>query len=168
MNRRHVLAAVGSGAGVSGGYVAWGRYRSPSLPDGVDVDTLYVPGDVFGEPGRERDGVGPREESHRTIDDAETAGTAITFDDSAIEFVEETDFDDATLVIVQTGMQTDPDLALEAISRTDEGLHIDVAVEHPWWRGVDDDLGTHSLLIRITDDKDDGPGSVSVTIDGYV
>lgn len=168
MNRRQVLAVIGAGVGASGGYVAWDWYRSPSLPDGMTVDTLYVRGNVFGEPAPDGYDVGPREERHRILDDEETAASEVTFGESAMDFVEGTDFDDAYLVIVQTGMQTEPDLALEAISRTDEGIQLDVAVEHPWWRGVDDDLGTHSLLVRITDDRADVPDSVSVAIDGYV
>ncbi|WP_436346406.1 hypothetical protein [Natronorubrum sp. FCH18a] len=162
MNRRQVLAVVGARAGVSGGYFAWDWYQSPSLPDGMDVDTLYVTGNVFGEPAREHHDVGPRDEYHRTIEDGEAAGSEIIFDDSAMAFAEETDFDDAYLIVVQTGMQTDPDLALKTISRTDDGLYLNVVVEHPWWRGVDDDLRTHSLLIKITDEKDDSPESVSV------
>lgn len=168
MNRRIVLALVGAGVSVPGGYVAWNRYRSPSLPDGMAVETLYATGNVFGEPAPEDRDLGPREEHHRIVEDEETAADEITFDDSAIEFAEATDFDDSYLVIVQTGMQTEPDLVLETISRTDDGLHLDVAVEHPWWRGVNDDLGTHSLLVRITDETDDVPESVSVAIEGYV
>ena len=168
MNRRTVLALAGIGAGVPGGYLGWNWYNSPSIPDGMDVDTLYVTGNVFGEPAPEDHDIGSKEEHHRIIVDGETAADEITFNDSAIEFAEETDFNNSYLIIVQTGMQTEPDLALEAISRTEEGLHIDVTVEHPWWRGVNDDLGTHSLLIRIADKNDDIPESVSVDIEGYV
>ncbi|WP_233710802.1 hypothetical protein [Natronococcus pandeyae] len=167
MNRRKFLVIGGLGFG-TGGYFTWNWYQSPSLPDGMNVDTLYVRGNVFGEPSPEDHQVGPREEHHRIIEDEETAAGEITFGDSAIEFVEETDFDNSYLIIIQTGMQTEPDLALEAISRTDGGLHLDVTVEHPWWRGVNDDLGTHSLLIRVTDEKDDTPELVSVDIEGYV
>ncbi len=134
----------------------------------MDVETLYVSGDVFGEPAPPDRILGPREERHKVFEDEETGTNEITFDDSAITFVEETDFDASSLVIVQTGMQTEPNLALEAISRTDDGIHLDVTVEHPWWRGGNDDLGIHSLLVRVTDERDDTLESVSVAIEGYV
>ncbi|MFC7213885.1 hypothetical protein ACFQO4_07305 [Saliphagus sp. GCM10025334] len=168
MNRRRVLTLAGASASVPGGYVAWNWYRSPSLPDGMDVETLYVSGDVFGEPAPPDRDLGSREERHRVIEDEETGADEITFDDSAITFVEETDFDASSLVVVQTGMQTEPNLALEAVSRTDDGLHLDVTVEHPWWRGVNDDLGIHSLLVRVTDERAEALESVSVAIEGYV
>ena len=168
MNRRAVLALVGSVVSVPGGYVVWSQYQSRALPDRMDVDILYVTGNVFGEPAPEDRGVGLKETSHTVVSAAETAAHEITFNDSAIEFVGETDFADSYLIVVQTGMQSEPDLALEAISRTDDGLHLDVTVEHPFWRGVNDDLTMHSLLIRVTDELDTTPESVSVDIDGFV
>ncbi|MFC7231931.1 hypothetical protein ACFQMM_21905 [Saliphagus sp. GCM10025308] len=168
MNRRRVLALVGASASVSGGYVAWNWYQAPSLPDGMDVETLYVSGDVFGEPAPPDRDLGWREERYRIIRDEDMGTDEISFDDSAIAFAEETDFDASSLILVQTGMQTEPDLALEAISRTDGGLHLDVTVKHPWWRGVNDDLGIHSLLVRVTDERDDALESVSVAIEGYI
>ena len=168
MFRRSVLARIGAGVGILGGYVAWNRYQSPSLPDGIDSKTLYVTGNVFGEPDREDGAPGPREQRQRVIGDEESATEGITFDESAVEFAEETDFDDSYLIIVQTGMQTEPDLELKGISRIADGLHLAVSVEHPWGRGVNDDLGTHSLLIRVTDERNGIPESVSVDITGYV
>ncbi|UTF54435.1 hypothetical protein [Natronosalvus rutilus] len=168
MNRRCVLALVGASASVPGVYVAWNWYQAPSLPDGMDVETLYVSGDVFGEPVPPDRDLDWREERYRIIRDGETGADKITFDDSAITFVEETDFDASSLVLVQTGMQTEPKLALEEISRTGDGIHLDVTVEHPWWRGVNDDLGIHSLLVRVTDERDDALESVSVAIEGYL
>ena len=168
VNRRTLLALVGSVVSVPGGYYVWTKHQSLSLPDNMDVDTLYVTGNVFGEPALEDDEVKLKESYHRVIADEETAVNEITFNDSAMGFAGETDFDDSYLIVVQTGMQSEPDLALKSISRTDDGLHLDVAVEHPSWRGVNDDLTTHSLLIRITDEIDTTPESVSVDIEGYV
>lgn len=129
---------------------------------------MYITGNVFGEPATSEQDLGPHETYHRIIETEQRAIDEITFDDSAIDFVNQTNFADSYLIIVQTGMQSEPDLELEAISRTDDGLYIDVAVEHPWWRGVSDDLVTHSLLIRGTDETGDIPNSVSVDIGGYV
>lgn len=168
MDRRTVLGLVGSSVSIPGGYVVWNRFQSASMPESMDVETLYVTGNVFGEPQSEYDDVGPRKVIHRLIQDGETTSEEITFDDSAIEFAEATDFDESYLVVVQTGMQTAPDLELESIARTNDRLYFDVAVEHPLWRGVDDDLSTHSLLIRITDRVHPVPESVSVDIHGYV
>lgn len=134
----------------------------------MDVETRYLTGNVFGEPAPAEHDVGPREQYHRVIEGADTAAKAITFNDTAIGFAEATDFNESYLIVVQTGMQSAPDLVLEAISRTDEGLHLAVAVAHPSWRGVDDDLITHSLLVRITDQTHDRPEAVSVAIAGYV
>ena len=168
MKRRQVFSIVGIGVGVSGGYFAWDWYQSPPLPAGLAVDTRYIQGNAFGEPAQEHRDLGPREEYHRIIRNEETAADEIEFNDSVVEFAEETDFSESSLIVVQTAMQTNPDLALESISRTNDGLSLDVTVEHPWWRGDHDDLGTHSLLIRTTDEKDDSLESVSVDIDGYV
>lgn len=168
MNRRNALAVIGSGISIPAGYVAWNRSQSISLPDGISVDTLYIIGNVFGEPATADQDLGPREEYHRIIQTEQRAEDEISFDDSAIGFVETTNFGDSYLIIVQTGMQTEPDLVLEEISRTDDGLHIDVAIEHPWWQGVSDDLMIHSLLIRATDETGIIPNSISVDIDGYV
>ena len=168
MNRRTVLALAGAGLSIPGGYVAWNRFQSLSVPDGMHVDTLYVRGNVFGEPAPADHEIGSKEPHHTVIGDEETAAHEVSFAESAIKFADETDFGNSYLSIVQTRMQSEPDLALEAIARTDDGLHLDVAVEHPWWRGVDDDSVTHSLLIRIADDKDGIPESVSVDITGYV
>ncbi|MCU4924558.1 hypothetical protein OB905_00970 [Halobacteria archaeon AArc-dxtr1] len=164
MNRRAALGLLGVGVGVPGGYLAWNRHRSPTLPDGIEVDTLYLEGNTFGEPAPEGREPGPREQYHELVRTA----AEIERDETAVAFAEETDFDASALVAVLTGMQSEPDLALEAISRTDDGLHIDVAVEHPWWRGVEDDLLTHSLLVRITDEVAGQPESISVDIEGYV
>ena len=168
MNRRHVLGLVGCLASVPGGYYVWNHFHSRSIPDRMDVDTLSVTGNVFGEPGPEDHEIEPRGKYHRIIGDKETAVDEIIFNDSAVGFAGETDFDNSYLIVVQTGMQSAPDLALEGISRTDDGLHLDVAVEHPSWQGVDDDLITHSLVVRITDETDAVPTAVSVAIEGYV
>ncbi len=167
MNRRQVLAFAGFGVGVPGGYLAWNwdDSSSPRLPDGVAVETLYLTRNAFDDRTLES---GPREETRTVVADPETAAAELVDEEFVTSFVEDTDFDQSYLVVVQTGMQSEPDLALSDVERTDDGVHLDLVVDHPRGRGVDDDLATHSLLVRITDEKADVPESVTVDIDGYV
>lgn len=167
MNRRQLLALAGLGVGGPGSYLAWNRYdsSSPRLPNGVTVETRYLTWGAFADRTLES---GPREVINAVVADPQTVEAELADEASVTSFVDETDFDESFLIVVQTGMQSDPDLALSAIVRTDDGLHLDVIVDHPRWKGVDDDLTAHSLLVRITDEKAAVPETVTVDVDGYV
>lgn len=72
MNRRRLLALAGIGVGVPGGYFAWERYRSPALPDRMDVETLHTTDSPTFALGEEwEDPLGFEEERHHDFADAE-------------------------------------------------------------------------------------------------
>lgn len=60
-------------------------------------------------------------------------------------------------------MQKAPRLRLDAVKRTDKGLQVDVAVKRP--DGSYGDVSVpHTLAIRITDEQDPTPGTITVSI----
>lgn len=161
MNRRRLLALVGVGA--PGGYLAWRWYRTPRLPDGLRVETLYTIRDLRPD----RDGSPPREgREYAAVVASGVEAAELALEGEAVSFVEATDFDESYLLLLQTGMQSQPDLELTAIERVDGGLHVRLAVDAPRF-GVDDDFTVHSFLIRVTDDRAP-PESVTVDVEGYV
>lgn len=167
MNRRTFLATTGSGFGLAGGYLGWRWYRSSPSPAELDVETLYVDRDVSTTDfSREGESMSYGEEYHTVVDDSATAERELDDAESVTEFVSDTDFDESYLVVVQNGMQSEPDLVLDSVRRTDNGITIDVSIDAP--RAVDDDLSIHSLLIRVADAGDGLPETVAVDIDGYV
>jgi hypothetical protein len=63
-------------------------------------------------------------------------------------------------------MQSEMELVLDAISRREDGLYLDISIDSP--RSGPDDLLVHSLLVRVTDEGGGVPEDVSVDIEGYV
>ena len=160
MNRRKFLAVGGLGLG-TGGYLAWNRFQSPSIPDGMTVETLYLERNVF-DP---RDVFALREESYTLIADEETAASEFDDVEQVSAFSDETDFDESSILVVQNGMRSEDDLELDAIERTEDGIQVAVSIDQPLIPDHDD-LITHSLLIRITDEKT-VPDPIDVSIAGY-
>lgn len=168
MNRRGFLGLCGLGVGTVGGYAVWRRSNSPSIPDGMNVETKHVETDVLTEySSRDTDFLESQEEYSTVISDPTAANRELSDDSSIAPFVANTDFDESYLLVVQNGMQSEMELVLETVSRRDTGLHLDISIDAPQGGGPDD-LRTHSLLIRITDEDDGVPAQVSVDIDGYV
>ncbi|ELY32593.1 hypothetical protein C500_03679 [Natrialba magadii ATCC 43099] len=131
------------------------------------VETVHVERDVLAaNASRDGEPLAWKEEYHTIIEDPETADSELADIGSVTEFIDNTTFDDSYIVIVQNGMQSDPDLVLDAISRLENGLNIEISIDAPRMGG--DDLITHSLLIRITDLEDGVPETITVDIEGYV
>ena len=164
MNRRPFLALVGGGLAAGGAAFGWRWYRSPSLPRGMSVETLHLEREVFLHEFSAVDGW--REERYVLLGAEETAIERIDQIDAVETFVRETDFEESYVLVVQNGMQSDPDLELDAIERTDSGLWVALSIDAPLL-GVNDDLVTHSLLIRVTDEEGP-PDDVAIEIEGYV
>ncbi|WP_255190798.1 hypothetical protein [Natronobeatus ordinarius] len=158
MDRRKFLAVGGLGLGA--GY-AWNRSRSPSIPSGMTVDTLYYEGNVFDA----RDVFGSREESHTIITNKETAATEFRDVGQVSDFIKETNFEESYILVAQNGMRSEDDLELNSIERIENGLQVAISIDKPLLPDHDD-LITHSLLIRISDEKS-LPDSIDVRIDGY-
>ena len=167
MNRRGFLALCGLGIGTAGGYIGRSRYGSPSTPDGMRVETRHIEKDIFVEDSsRDAAFLGPKEEYQTVLSDRETADREIIDSESTTSFLGETDFEDSYLIVVQNGMQSEMELVLDAISRREHGLRLDVSIDSP--RSGPDDLRTHSLLVRVTDRDEAVPEEVSVDIEGYI
>lgn len=168
MHRRTYLSTAGAGIGVvGGGYLGWSQYLSRSAPTELTVETLYVDRDVSSTSfSRDGKSLAWKEEYHTVIADVDTAESELADIDSLTAFVDDTDFDESYLVVVQNGMQSEPELVLDTIERRADGIEIELSIDAP--RGVDDDLVIHSLLIRVTDTRDGVPETVAVDIDGYV
>lgn len=166
MKRRKYLASGGLGGALVGGYLVWNQYRSPKLPRGMTTDTLYLEQDVLtDQSSRDSDFLGWKEQYHTILDDKETAARELVDVEPITGFIEETDFEESYVLVIQNGMQSRPDLVLESIRREVNGLHVKISINSP--RSVPDDLRVHSLLIRITDEKSGIPERVTVDINGY-
>lgn len=127
----------------------------------MTVDTLYYEGNIFDA----LDVFGLREESHTLITDKETAASEFRDVEQLSYFTEGTDFDESYIFIVQNGMRSEDDLELDSIERIEDGLRVAISIDKPLIPDHDD-LITHTLLIRITDEKS-VPDSVDASIDGY-
>ncbi|MFW6002969.1 MAG: hypothetical protein ACOCPT_00925 [Halanaeroarchaeum sp.] len=167
MNRRRYLALAGLGIGAVGGYTGWRWYRAPSVPDGMSVQPRHFERDILTEQtSRSSDFLEWKSEYQTVISDPETADRVLIDDRSITRFLDDTDFEASYLIVVQNGMQSEMELELDSITRREDGLHLDISIDPP--QSGPDDLGIHSLLIRITDETGDVPDDVSVTITGYV
>ncbi len=166
MNRRNFLALGGLGIGAAGGYFGW-RWYSPSRPDGMEVETQHFERDVLSEnSSRESDFLEWKEEYQTTVTDRDAARRELIDSDPVTSFLNNTDFDESYLLVVQNGMQSEMELVLDGVSRQGDTLHLNVTITSP--QGGPDDLLIHSLLIRVIDEERGVPEDVSVDIEGYV
>lgn len=162
MNRRTIIFGLAGISGISAaGYTSW-TYLTESNTDSKG-ETVHIRRDVFTD-GRHDGGFDWKEKYHAVISDEATAKAVLSENDPIGSFVENTDFADSFLVIVQTGVQSSAALVLDTTEWVDNRLHVDVDVTYP--RDGGDDLVTHSLLIRITDEE--VPEKVTVQIEGYI
>ncbi|WMT10261.1 hypothetical protein NP511_22425 (plasmid) [Natrinema thermotolerans] len=168
MNRRKFLTGSGIGLVAGGGYFGWKWYQSPSVPKNISVKTLYSERDILTQQStRESESLAAREEFHTLIETQDVASREFISTNSVADFITATDFSESYLVLIQNGMQSQPDLVLDSIRRLEDGLQFDVTIDAPIF-GVDDDLITHSLLVRITDRQENIPEVIEVDINGYV
>ncbi|MCU4926155.1 hypothetical protein OB905_09195 [Halobacteria archaeon AArc-dxtr1] len=164
MNRRTVLAFVGSSVASVGGYSTWSWYRQSvqgaTTPAGMAVETMYKEDDVRSD----QDDVIDTHTVYETIIETKTAAeTTLEQTEAVSAFIADTDFAESYLVFVQNRMQPKPDLVLDSIVREDGRLQIALGVEVSG--DVPGDSAIHSFLIRITDEEDDVPAEVTVTVD---
>ncbi len=166
MKRRKYIASGGLGVTLVGGYFVWDQNRSPKLPHNMSADTLHLEQDVLtDQSSRDSDFLGWKEQYHIILDDKETAAREIVDVEPITGFIEETDFEESYVLVIQNGMQSQTELVLESIRRKSYGLHVEGTINYP--RSGPDDLRIHSLLIRITDGKIEIPRKITVDINGY-
>lgn len=135
---------------------------SPEVSSGMSVDSYSAMGDVLVDGLREGD---HSEDYYWTIiTDQSAAGKRYKDDDSVHEFIQETDFTESYLIVVQYGMQSDKDLVIESVKRRGSDVRVEYSIDTPWTVG--DDYNYHSSILRITDDELDLPDDIIVVIDG--
>lgn len=167
MNRRHFLALGGLGIGTVGGYIGWRWHQSPSIPDGMRVETQHFEKDILSKnSSRESELLEAREEYHSIKANRDAVSRELIDNDSLASFLNNTDFEESYLIVVQNRMQSDMELMIDTISRQEDGLHLDIIIDAP--RSGPDDSRIHSLLMRITDEEKGIPEEISVDIEGYV
>ncbi|MFC4406965.1 hypothetical protein [Haloarchaeobius iranensis] len=136
---------------------------SPSLPPGLSVTTEHVVWDVLPDSRDRRERLYDGGTVHRLFTERENATRAISAPNLPASFLDETDFDESFVVVVQYGRQSATWLELDRIERTDDGLDIVARVAEPSG-GYGDDLAIHSLLLRVTDPAGGVPESLRATV----
>jgi len=133
----------------------------------MEVATQHFERDVLSEDSsRESDFLEWKEEYQTIVAERDAARRELIDSDSVTSFLNDTDFDESYLIVVQNGMQSQMELVLDGISRQEDSLHLNVTINSP--QGGPDDLLTHSLLIRVIDEAGGVSEGVSVDIEGYV
>lgn len=136
-------------------------------PEGIAVDTRHWVADILEEgiwyAHQEREGSVNR--YHDLIGDESAAQNRVTQDEEVWAYVEEIDFEDSYLIVVQNVMQSARWLELDRIERIERGLDIAVETASPD-EPYGDDATPHSLTIRVTDEQAGIPNELQVTVDG--
>ena len=163
MKRRGILATVG---GIALSTAAGCLGEEQTVPDGLTVDTRHWVDDIL-EEGiwyQRQEGDASVDRFHVLLEDETAAQNQTAGDDDVMEFIEETDFTESYLVVVQNMMQSARWLELQQIERTEDGINIAVETASPD-EPYGDDAAVHSLLIRVTDEQAGTPAELRVAID---
>jgi hypothetical protein len=107
-----------------------------------------------------------QEKSQTLITKRKEVNREIIDEESISPFLNDIDFKNSYLIVVQNGMQSEMELVLDGIFQREYGLHLNVSIDSP--RGGPDDLLTHSLLIRVINEDGEVPEEISIDIKGYV
>lgn len=165
MYRRRYLTLAGIGGVVSlaGCLNQIERAIYPQTPAGMTVETATWSTSFVVNPNREWPYavvVSTREEAATNIEYRETE-----FDLHPRTFVDQTDFEQSYLILIEYVGNTSANdsLELKRIERRDEGLHVKAKVYHPRTRV--NNVSIHSLFIRVTDDREDTPENITVDVD---
>jgi hypothetical protein len=166
MKRRRLVALGGVTVfgGLSGcSSVSGWRLHTSQTPAGMTVETEHWGDGHVDSKGRERPFAIAVTSASEAIDAVSTLRTNRE-DTNPIEFIEETDFDGSYLILVEwMGASSGASLELEHIERRDYGLHVEAKVVEP--DGVaPSDVSTHSLFIRVTDQRGDAPERVTTNV----
>lgn len=163
-NRRTVLGTTATTLSIGVGGCLSSSSDDPSLPSDMTIETWYGHDEILSDGLTLGPDSGTRRQHHTVLADREDIDEKIVDEYADHEFVSETDFSESSLVIVQYRLQSDPELVLDEIERTDYGLAVTFSIDYPANYG--DDSIVHTFVIRITDDEADVPGEVRVEIDG--
>ena len=179
MERREYLTTISGGSAIilAGCSIIGGEDQNtknsktprnePSIPENMTVSQLYDDSNFINNQynNSEDRGFEFQEEDWKIFDHESMANEALVEKEEVNEFIEETGFNISYLLLVRNGMQSAPDLTLQAIERSGDGLLIIISItDNPGG----DDLTIHSLLIRITDQESGVPEEILLEINGYV
>jgi len=170
-SRRAVLYGVGStvmAVGI-GGCLGLGNDKetvpSPSIPEGMTVETLYDKRDFIRDTPSLRGGpIEAYEVVEVLIRDSETAKESFVGYEELDTFVERTGFTDSYLLLIQYATRPAEDLHLDSIEQHNNGMQVTIYVED---NPGGDALATHSLLLRITEPVNEIPESVAIDLEGH-
>ena len=172
MNRRRFLATAGSvGTLATAGCLDRISGDGQRIPDGMTVETHHTNDIVLRDTAQFHEDINSY---HLLITDRSSAQDRFApeepgsdmppADADAIAFIEDTDFNQSYIVIVQYGMQSLRWLELSSIDRSgDGGILVSVETDDD---GYNDDWTVHSKIIRITDEAEDIPVEVVAEVDG--
>lgn len=136
--------------------------ESLTLPDGMTIKTLSPAG--ISHCSTSNDGTHVSCDKTNILASHEEAIRKFSsIDDEAEAFIEETNFTRSYLVSVMDTGSPDDQLRADGIRRTQTGLHIDLSVVAPG-DTYRESMTMNYIIIRITDEKGEVPGSVSVDI----
>ena len=163
MHRRRYLSLAGIGgvASISGCANQINQaLRSPETPAGMTVETASWPSGFITTDDREWPYAVVVTSRDQAADNLAIGETAYDNDPSA--FVDQTDFDQSYLILIEYAPASGTDsLELKRIERRDHGIHVTAKVYEP---NGSDDVTTHSLFIRVTDETDDPPQDMTVEV----
>lgn len=166
MERRNILLSTASVFSV--GFAGCSLLKTgsstdrPTLSGGLSVETQRWDGCVLSE----MPVCNTADNGYNTIIPDRTTARNRLIEKSEIDtFIEETDFSESYVLLVQYRMQSVRWLTLRAIERTETGLRVGVTTESPDGSYADDAV-PHTLAVRITDEKSNGPRRIIVSVDG--
>lgn len=166
MNRRKVLAgsSLALAAAGGGGYVYWSWSHSPTIPDGMTVETVYTIQTTIFEEALFTESPDPYDTRAAIVGDESIAAELLDWKHEEIDdFLAGTDFDGSYLCIVQHLRSPSWDLYLNTLERDDsDALHVETIIYNPWYEGQDDGIIGHYLILRITDDEESAPSEATV------
>ena len=172
MKRRRLLALSGfglftglSGCGVGRGWCSKRRALfsdAPETPVGMTVETENWPGVIY---PRDRDR--PFAVVVTSVAEAKHEVGILKSnrkDPDPITFIEQTNFNDSYLVLVDWwGSSSSDDLVLDRIERRENGVHVAAKVIEPCGPSTSD-MSAHSLFIRVTDKQENPPEQATVHV----
>jgi hypothetical protein len=173
MERRRLLALSGlgvltsfSGCGVGRGWCSKRRAlfsNDPETPAGMTVETKNWSDGLLDSRGRRPQFAVVVTSGTEAKDEVRSLRTNRE-DYDPITFIEETNFDDSSLILVEwMGSSSSDDLTLSRIERRENGVHVIADVIEPCGAKFAD-MSAHSLFVRVTDEQENAPERATVQV----
>lgn len=136
------------------------------MAEDVSTEELYLENNPLSAKGANKIGKVSHNEGSTLVIANESNGLTVTNTSVAHQFVRETDFETASVVVVQTAASERRRLKLKCVRPTPDGfvVHVGFSAESEPQPHV---LRTHTLLIRVTDRSSESIEKVSVSLEKY-